>query len=293
MRLTFSGLMAALAALALCGPSQAQVTAGPVTLTPLWTLDGLQSPESAQLSADRTLLYVSNIGGEADVRDGDGHISRVSLDGRMLEQRWAVGMDAPKGTVLRDGRLFVTDIDRIVEIDAADGRVVGRYPAPDARFLNDLALAPDGTVLASDSGGARIYGLKGDRLEIWAIDPRLQGINGLLSEPDRLVISTMAGVVLTMHWGTKTLDLLAVGVGAGDGVARLPDGSYVVSEWPGRLFYIGRTGQRSTLLDTREGEIYQNDFLVIGDLLIVPNVKPGRLTAHRVVGAGETPPPGR
>lgn len=293
MRLTISGLLATLMVVAVCGPAQAQAVPGPVTLTPLWTLDGLQSPESAQLSADGTFLYVSNIGGEGDVRDGDGHISRVSLDGRMLEQRWAVGMDAPKGMVLRDDRLFVTDIDRVVEIDTADGRITGRYPAPDARFLNDAALAPNGTILASDSGGARIYGLKGDRLEIWAIDPRLQGINGLLSEDDRLVISTMAGVVLTMDWGTKALDLLAVGVGAGDGVARLPDGSYVVSEWPGRLFHIGQAGQRSPLLDTREGEIYQNDFLLIGDVLIVPNLKPGRLTAHRVVGAAGTPPPGR
>lgn len=285
--------LAALVVIVACSSPRAQTAPTPLSLAPLWALDGLQSPESVELSADGTFLYVSNIGGEGDVRDGDGHISRVSLDGQMLEGRWSVGMNAPKGMALRGGRLFVTDIDHIVEIDAGDGRVVGRYPAPGAGFLNDAAVTPDGTILASDSAGARIYSLKGDRVEIWAIDPRLQSINGLLSEQDRLVITTMAGVVLTMDWGTKVLELLAVGVGAGDGVAGLSDGGYVVSEWPGRVFHVGATGQRSTLLDTREGEIYQNDFLVIGDVLIVPNLKPGRLTAHRVVGAGRTPPPGR
>lgn len=293
MRPKIKGLLVILAAVAACGSPRAQITPAAVSLSPLWTLEGLKGPESVHLSADGAFLYVSNTDGESDARDGSGHISRVSLDGRMLEDRWAEGLDAPKGMALRGDRLFVTDIDRIVEIDAADGRVIERHAVPGAVFLNDLAMAPDGTVLASDSGGARIYGLKADRAEIWAIDPRLEGVNGLLPEGDRLVIVTMSGVLLTMDWGTKAIGLLAVGVGNGDGVARLPDDSYIVGEWPGRLFHISQTGRRSTLLTTREEPIYQNDFILVGDTLVVPNLQPGRLTAHRVVGAEGTPPPGR
>src|SRR5687768_10544586 len=94
-------LMVAFLAVCACDAPRAQTTTDRVVLGPLWTLEGLQSPESVHLSADGAFLYVSNIGGEGDVRDGDGFISRASLDGRMLESRWATGMDAPKGMALR------------------------------------------------------------------------------------------------------------------------------------------------------------------------------------------------
>ncbi|MDO1560235.1 hypothetical protein Q0812_12430 [Brevundimonas sp. 2R-24] len=294
----------AAAALVLLAFSASEATAGAVdpsppqlSLEPLWTLEGFDSPESVLPSADGRELYVSNVGGEGGDRDGNGFISRVAPDGRMIEREWITGLDAPKGMALRDGRLFVTDIDKIVEIDAVAGRIVARHQAEGATFLNDAAVAPDGTILASDSGGSRIYALQErggtSRVEIWALDPRLSAINGLLPEPERLVIVTMQGVVLTMDWGTRAIGLLAVGVGDGDGVVPTQDGGYIVGEWPGRLFHISGRGDRRMILDRRqEPQIYQNDFVRVGDVLIVPNLSPGTVTAHRILNEG-VPPPSR
>lgn len=275
---------AALLALAAAPTAQAQPAgdASAPRLQPLWTLSGLSSPESVALSADGAFLYVSNVGGEGGERDANGYISRVSRDGRMLEQRWATGLDAPKGMALRDGKLFVSDIGRLVVIDAASGRIVSSHDAPDAGFLNDVALLPDGRVIVSDSGKQRIYVFDGTALTPWLEDPLLRSINGLLPEPGRLVVTTMQGRLLAVDWTSRAITVLAEGLGDGDGVARLQDGGYLVSEWPGRLFHVRPDGSHVVIQDDREAERYMNDFLLLGDVLLVPNWKPGTLSAYRL-----------
>ncbi|WP_309645280.1 hypothetical protein [Phenylobacterium sp.] len=261
------------------GPAQAAAR-----LEPVWTLAGLESPESVALSADGTFFYVANVAGEGDARDGRGFISRVSRDGKMLQKEWASGLHAPKGAVLAHDRLYVTDIDRLVAIDLATGAAIETHAAPGAKFLNDTALAPDGTLLFSDSANARIYAKagKGD-VVIWAEAPELRAVNGLSPEKDRLVVTTMAGKFLAMDYKTKAITVLAEGIGDGDGVARLDDGRYLVSEWPGRMFEVGRGGAISVILDTKAAQGFMNDFIRVGDQLIVPNWMPGSLTAYRII----------
>ena len=251
-------------------------------LEALWTLKGLSDPESVALSADKRFLYVSNVNGESDAVDGNGFISRVSRDGKMIEEKWVTGLDAPKGTAVAKGRLYVSDITTLAVIDARTGRVLEKIAAPDAGFLNDVAVLPDGRVIASDSARQRIYVLQGGKLTVWLEDPLLRSINGLLPERGRLVISTMQGRLLAADYRTRKLTQLAEGLGRGDGVARLRDGSWLFSEWPGRLFHVRADGSNTVLQDERQAERYMNDFILVDGVLLVPNMKPGELTAWRV-----------
>ena len=250
---------------------------------PVWRLDGLSDPESVALAADGRSLYVANGAGEGDVRDGNGFISRISMGGKMLQRQWVTGLDAPKGAIVAGGRLYVSDIDKLVEIDTATARIVACHPAPGATFLNDVAVAPDGTVLAADSGTGRIFALKAGAMTVWSAAAELKSANGLLAEPDRLLVTTMEGKLLSMDYRTRAAKVLATGLGQADGVARADGDNYLVGEWPGRLFYVSPDGQKKTLLDSRAGETYINDFIKVGDLLIVPNWKPGSLTAYRMI----------
>ena len=274
------GALATLAVLALAACRAAPAHA--VHLEPLWALNGLEDPESVAVSADGQTLFVANVAGEGDAVDGRGFISRVSRDGKMLQKEWVAGMDGPKGGIVAGGTLYVSDITKLVAIDIAAGGIAARYPAPGAKFLNDVAVAPDGTVLVADSGGARIYALKDGAMAVWASDPQFESINGLLPEPGRLVITTMAGKLLALDWKTHAVSVLASGIGQGDGVARLDDGSYLVREWPGRLFEVDGKGGVATVIDSRKAGTYINDFIRLGDTLIAPNWKPGRLSAYRI-----------
>jgi DNA-binding beta-propeller fold protein YncE len=276
------GVAFALAACAQEAPSD--VAPAPVRLEQVWRVSGLANPESVALSADGTFLYVTNVNGEGEAQDGNGFISRVSLEGEMLQRDFATGLDAPKGIMAGGDALYVADINELVVLDAATGAIRRRVSAAGAQFLNDLAFAPDGQVLMADSATQRIYAVRSDTAEVWLEHEMLASINGLLPEPDRLVVTTMAGRLLAIDYESRAVTVLAEGLGNADGVAAIGVGRYLVSEWPGLMHVVNTAdGSHVTIMDTQSEERYLNDFLLIGDILYQPHWEPSELTAYRVV----------
>ncbi|MEM7728013.1 MAG: hypothetical protein AAF311_01930 [Pseudomonadota bacterium] len=273
--------------------SESQAVSIPV-LTEDWVLDGLDAPESVIPTLAGDGYYVSNVGGEGTDRDNDGAISRIGLDGTMIERDWITGTDAvplhaPKGmTVMRSGKgdaLLVTDIDHVAFILAAEGRLAKRLPAPGAGFLNDIAKGPGESAFISDSANARIYRLENDEITVWLEDDRLRGVNGLMMDKGRLLVTTMsAGELLSIDPETQEITVLAGGMESADGIGVRADGSYMVSSWPGRLWHV-REGEAPTLLQDTSGEdgaIYMNDVLFLEDRAIAPNWMPGTVRAYHI-----------
>lgn len=277
--------LATLFALAACAQeTPPQNAPGAVRLEQVWRVGGLVNPESLALSNDGTFLYVTNVNGEGQAQDGNGFISRVSLEGEVLQRDFATGLDAPKGIMAGGDALYVADIDDLVVLDAATGAIRRRVPAPGAQFLNDLAFAPDGQVLMADSQTQRIYGVRSDTAEIWLEHELLQSINGLLPEPERLVVTTMAGRLLAIDYESRAVTVLAEGLGNADGVAAIGEGRYLVSEWPGLMHVVNTAdGSHETIMDTQSEERFLNDFLLIGDIVYQPHWEPSELTAYRLV----------
>lgn len=180
--------------------------------------------------------------------------------------------------------LYVADIDRMVVVDASTGAIRRTVAIPGARFLNDLAFAPSGEVLLADSGGARIYAIASDTAVIWLEHELLDSINGLLAEPERLVVTTMAGRLLAIDYQTRAISVLAEGLGDADGIAPLGDGRYLVSEWPGLMHVVNADGTHETVLDTKAEGRYLNDFLLVGDVLYQPHWEPSEFSAYAVGG---------
>jgi hypothetical protein len=250
---------------------------------PVWSIAGLAQPESVALGADGRTLYVANVGGAGDAHDGNGYISRATTGGKLLDRKWVTGLDAPKGAIVAGDKLYVSDIDRLVEIDIPAGKVAARYRAPGATFLNDVAVAPDGTVLTADSGSGRIFALSNGTMSVWSDAPELKSVNGLLAEPNRLVVTTMEGKLLAIDYPARGVKVLASGLGQADGVTAGDGDNYFVSEWPGRLYRVTPQGHVQVLMDTRKKGEYINDFIRVGDLLIVPSWAPGKVSAYRVL----------
>lgn len=257
--------------------------AGP-SLTMKWETDTLLTTcESVLFDAGRNTLYVSNIVGEPGGKDGNGFISKVSLDGKITNLQWATGLDAPKGMGLSNNSLFVTDIDRIVEIDAETGKTIKSYPITGAQFLNDITVDANGTVYATDSNVGFIVQISEGKVSMWA--ENLEGPNGILADGDRLLMAGWdSGTLNVIDPATKAVSRKAEGIEHPDGIVAVGDGSYLVSTWDGMVHHVDGDGQITKLLDTRESGINAADIEFVKDknLLLIPTFFKNSVAAYEL-----------
>jgi hypothetical protein len=112
----------------------------PVTAKLKWSLSqAFKVPESALYDAGHQVIFVSNINGKPAAADGNGFISQVSPDGKIIRLQWVDGLNAPKGLTVFHDTLWVADLDAIVQIDIPRARIIRRIDLQ-ARFMNDLTV---------------------------------------------------------------------------------------------------------------------------------------------------------
>ncbi len=92
---------------------------------------GLAGPESVVHDPVDDVYYVSNINGGIADKDGNGFISRIAPDGRVLALKWAdsavagTTLHAPKGLTIAGRTLYAADIDTVRLFDLATGKPLG------------------------------------------------------------------------------------------------------------------------------------------------------------------------
>jgi hypothetical protein len=161
--------------------------------TPVWTLTtGFASPESAFYDTASNAVFVSSINGQILDKDGNGYISRLSPDGKVVAEKWATGIDAPKGLRSARGVLYAADIDTVVGFDIKSGKEVSRVTIDGAVFLNDLATAPDGTIYVSDSTALKIFEVRNGTASVFVEGGnQVEQPNGLLVDGGRLILGSV------------------------------------------------------------------------------------------------------
>jgi sugar lactone lactonase YvrE len=255
----------------------------PVKLTLKWeTEPQLTTCESVLYDDKEDVLYVSNINGAPDGKDGNGFISKVSLDGKVLMQQWAKGMDAPKGMGLRDGKLYVADIDKVHEIDTKSGKTTKTYPVKGSTFLNDIAVDND-KVYISDSGGGSIYLLEDGKVSTFMSD--LQGPNGLFTENNEIVMALWGAKTLnTVDPSSKEVTQRATDIENPDGIESIGNNEYLVSSWNGMVTYVDSDWKKTMVLDTRSDSVNSADieYIKSKNLLLVPTFFKNTVRAYEV-----------
>ena len=246
------------------------------------------------LDSGEGVLYVSNVNGDAAAADGNGYISKLSLEGEILEKEWVTGLDAPKGLALHDGKLYVSDIDKLVVIDTETGEIVASHDASGATFLNDVSAHEDGRVFVSDMMENQIWKLEGDQLELWLEDEALGNPNGVLAEGDRLLIATwgkpkedfstdVPGQLKAIDYATKEIQSLGdEPVGNLDGLEADGEGGYLVTDWlSGSLYTFDADGKAEMIMDLNQGSA-DHEYVEGEKLVVIPMMMDGTVAAYKV-----------
>ena len=260
-----------------------------------WELSGFEGPESTLPDPEAGVIYVSNTAGSPVAKAGKGFISKISIDGKMIAQRWVQGLHSPKGLELVGDRLYTADIDALIEIDVTDGRVTRRYQASGATILNDVSADAEGRVYVSDWGGNAIWRLADGQFEKWLESDRLKNPNGLLVESDKIVVAAwgvmnlenyateVPGHLLTVSLADKAITDLGDGTPIGnlDGIEPFDGESYIVSDWvAGKIFQITRAGEAREILSLSQGTA-DIGFISGTRTAIIPLMVDGKVAAYK------------
>jgi sugar lactone lactonase YvrE len=261
----------------------------------LWETKGLAQPESVVVDPATGAIYVSNIAGAVMQKDGNGFIAKLNGDGKVMTRQWVKGLDAPTGLALHDRTLYVADVDQLVEINAASGEILKRYPAKGATFLNDVAVDAGGTVYVSDTPTNTIWRLKDGSFEPWLANDKLNGPNGLLVQGDTLIVALVGKIpsvgqkqelagLSQISLKDQSVSPLGNGqpIGNLDGLELLQPGVYLVTDWAaGALYRVDAKGKAERLIDLNQGSA---DLTYLPDkkIVLIPMMLDNSLVAYRL-----------
>lgn len=247
-------------------------------------VSGFKFPESAAYDAKGKVLYVGNFGGEKLApaeKDGQGYISKVGLNGKVIEERWvpAKGGEAlnkPKGIWIQGERLWVTDIDVvwIFDLKTKKGR---KLALPGVGFANDPAVMGKALYISDNRNDKLVKVEPADFLNAKK-DPAVtevvsgMGINPNGVYPSKTGMLYMGGFLAA----DKPKALFALGVsgqvkaisdpiGRIDGLYEMADGSLLYTDW--------NTSSLSHWSESGGAKVLASGFKGPADFTVVPGGK--------------------
>lgn len=253
-------------------------------LVKVWETDtGLNVPESSFYnSADQT-IYVSNICGMHNVKDSTGYISKLTAEGKFIQKEWVKGLNAPKGINIWKDRLYVTDINEVLEIDLKTAQILKRYSHSKVTAVNDVAIDSKGRVYITDTKTNCIFYVGKDSLEIFIQSDDINRVNGAWVYNNQLLCGSKNNLI-AIDLKTKNIRTLADSTGYLDGIVSVGKNKIVVSDWKGKVQQIDIGKSMHTLLNTTPAGIYAADlgYIASQKILLVPTFSNNKIVAYRL-----------
>jgi hypothetical protein len=226
----------------------------------------IYSAESCSYDAERGVIVVPNRGVSQNVQANDGFVSFINHDGSVHTARW-IGVQGPPvrarltpplvlnepfGSDIVRGILYVADRDGgtsagepsvavIRWFDLRTGMPAGEVRVDGAPWLNDIEVAEDGTIYATQTGD---FGNNPDpsTWRVWKVTPGgaasvlaqgapLRAPNGIAIDPQGNVVVANYGdsAVLTFSPAGQLVKTEQAAQPGSDGLVIMPDGTKYVS----------------------------------------------------------------
>lgn len=299
-KLLLGALLPALATTALAGLPAAAEGLKVISDT---AATGFKFPESVAYDAAAGVLYVSEFGSalKPTEKDGQGRISKVALDGTVLEERFlppaGQTLDKPKGIWVAGNRLWVTDIDTLWVFDTLtkEGKSV---ELPGIQFANDPTIVGD-AVFVSDNQGDQLYRVTPADFLAHGVTPEVTSISGGKSINPNGLYPAADGSLLMVGFKSDTeargiyamtpdgeTKPVAEGLGRLDGLYQAKSGELLVTDWDSGSLSLW--SEKDGLQKLAGGFSGPADFAAVpneaGTLVVVPDLVKSEL---RLIQLGE------
>jgi sugar lactone lactonase YvrE len=259
-----------------------------------WSVSGFSAPESALVDTQRQRLIVANINGSALAEDGNGFLSLLDLNGKVIDRHWIGGFDGPTGMAVKSDRLYVADIHRVRVVDLGKGVIEKTIDVDGAKYLNDVAVGPDGAIYVTDVVGDAIYRIENDRAGPWLSGSALSHPNGIVFDGKKGFLvagwgkgmkpdfsTESPGALIRIDFRSKGIEPVSGGSGIGnlDGVALSGQIVYFTDNPHGRVLRLDPAGKLTEVAKIGAGAA---DLTVSNGMVFVPQLAEGRVTAFQL-----------
>ncbi len=214
--------------------------------------------ESCAYDEARGLIVVMNRGMAEAQAPNDGYVSLLNPDGTVHTTKWigvnrnGLTLNDPLGSAVRNGVLYAADVNTVRTFNLTTGEPIAAFEVAEATGLNGIAVAPDGTIYASNTGNpVRVYRITPDgTASVFVEGAPLAGPNGVAIDPDGNVVVVNIGSndVLTFSPAGQLVRTEQAMQPGNDGLVIDTDGTkYVSSVVQGGISRI-RPGQPAELI---------------------------------------------
>jgi len=256
-------------------------------------VDGIKIPESLAIDHANGCVYVSNCEGDPAKSwedDGDGFISRMTPEGKMLDKYWIKSkpgaiLNDPKGLAIFNGYLYICDNKRLVRAP------LDRSSGPEEVKLNTTEIFCDPLAW----GGSLYVGYGGPEKIIFkiakdgslALIKGVESINGLAGDDKQLYCVTWATHEIHQIDPEGKTEPKAFGLADKfvnlDGIDILSDGTFVISDFKANRLYTVSPDRKTVTplvdVDTPADIIVDHK----RNLLYVPSYKSQKITIYKLL----------
>ena len=216
---------------------------------------GVVSAESCSYHPGLNLIMVVNRGAAQNEAPNDGFVSLLNPDGSVHVAKWigvnrnGLVLNQPFGSDVHAGKLYLADSDGgtadgtprtsvLRMFDLASGMPAGEIKVPESPWFNDIAVARDGTIYATQTGSAdgqvpmRVYKVSPEGKASVLVDGGpLKTPNGIAIDKDgNLVVVNIGSTdILTFSPAGALLKTEQAAQAGNDGLVIMPDGTKYVS----------------------------------------------------------------
>lgn len=174
---------------------------------------GYTNAEAVSVDPKTEITYISVVG-QMNGIDGDGFIAKLE-PGASEPTKFLSGLNGPKGSQIKDGKLYLVEVDKILIIDLKT-KETKSVNLPQAAFPLDLALDSKGNIFVTDPPKNSIYKITNGTVSTLIENKKLSYPNGIEAMPN--------GDLLVASWGEVT-----------------DENTWETSE-PGRIIHVNATG---------------------------------------------------